>query len=100
MKMTDRNKMISKAAAMLDAVIEEHSAPLKQQLPFLDQEQYHELYRKQYFQIEEEALAQLNIIIVEDTDDMLSLTKDIDPLLQHKLQAFAFRFNPSRDNLN
>jgi hypothetical protein len=58
------------------------------------------MYRGVCLRIVEEALAQLNLVMIQDVENLLSLRLDVDAMLRHKLQEFAFHYNPVRENLN
>jgi hypothetical protein len=81
------------AAEIIDRIIEEHSAVLILS-QHLEPGQLIDLYREQYQRIESAAVDRLIDVLDKDADGILSLAKDVDPVLQMKLQRFAWRFYP------
>lgn len=91
--MPTRAEILRDAAAIIDVVVEEHSAVLIT-LRQLDPDHYLDHYKEHYSRIEAGAIAHLADIYSADCGQNISLVLDLDPILQAKMKEFAWNFYP------
>lgn len=89
--MPSRVTLLRMAATIIDHVIDEHSGVLAL---WKGLSEYEDLYKETYFKIEATAVNRLVDVLNCDREHEISLVYDLDPVLQTKLQRFAWNFYP------